>query len=1017
MSIPLKEFKSKNSDAEDLPMLNSLSSLTSSNFDQPKNNGFRYKFRQFFKSKKKEKFRERTFKLNGSVTFDNFSPNIIRNQKYTIFNFMFLILFEQFRFFLNTYFLLIALSQLIPMLKMGYLVTYFGPLGFVLTITICKEAFDDYQRYKIDKENNSQKYEKLTLNGTVTIPSSEIKVGDLILVHRNQRVPADMILMRTTEKSGTCFIRTDQLDGETDWKLRIAVPTFQRLGDNRDIYSYDASVYAEKPHKNIYSFVGTISYERNGMTETEPLNAENMIWANTVVASGVACGCVVYTGQDMRAIMNTNRPSTKRGKIDLELNNLSKFLCIFSLFISFILVALKGFVSSWLIDTFRFLILFSYIIPISLRVTLDIVRLYYSKCIEKDLDILGTKVRSGNLPEELGRIEYLLTDKTGTLTKNEMELKKLHMGTISFGNESINEVANHLDSAYFFILCNLVFLVLVANKGDNRMRHKKRDISTRTKDLVQALALCHNVTPIIEDGILSSYQASSPDEIAIVNWTQKVGLTLCYRDIHSIHIRLSNNQILEYEVLYIFPFTSESKRMGIIVRERLTGDIYFYQKGADSVMTKIVQYNDWLDEECGNMAREGLRTLVIARKKLSGEAFEEFEQAYQNARISKQSRNELMQQVVSNMLEFDLELLGLTGVEDRLQDDVRITLELLRNAGIKIWMLTGDKIETATNIAVSTKLVSRSQSFHIVSKINSTFEAQDAIDSLRQRLDHCLVIDGQSLQFFIDHFSDVFMEYSTRMTAVVCCRCSPTQKAAIAKLIIKHTNKRVCCIGDGGNDVSMIQAGHVGVGIEGKEGRQASLAADFSVQQFSVLTKLLLWHGRNSYKRSSKVSQFIIHRGLVISIMQAVFSAIFYFAPIALFRDMLAVGYSTYYTSLPIMSLMLDHDVTQEIALMYPELYKDLTKGRSLTLKTFLIWLLISVFQGGSIMAVTILLFSSQFLHVISISFTALILNELLMVILEIQTWHRAMLISELLSLIFYFTSVLMVKTDISNFN
>lgn len=192
-------------------------------------------------------------------------------------------------------------------------------------------------------------------------------------------------------------------------------------------------------------------------------------------------------------------------------------------------------------------------------------------------------------------------------------------------------------------------------------------------------------------------------------------------------------------------------------------------------------------------------------------------------------------------------------------------------------------------------------------------------------------------------FKKEFIEIATKLSAVVACRCSPTQKADVARLIRHHTKKRVCCIGDGGNDVSMIQAADVGksiicavaptllrsglgVGIVGKEGKQASLAADFSVTQFSFLTKLLLWHGRNSYRRSAKLAQFVIHRGLIISVMQAVFSAIFYFAPIALYQGWLMAGYATVYTMAPVFSLVLDRDVSEDLALLYPELYKDLVK-------------------------------------------------------------------------------------------
>ncbi|KAJ1957298.1 putative aminophospholipid-translocase, partial [Linderina pennispora] len=282
----------------------------------------------------------------------------------------------------------------------------------------------------------------------------------------------------------------------------------------------------------------------------------------------------------------------------------------------------------------------------------------------------------------------------------------------------------------------------------------------------------------------------------------------------------------------------------------------------------------------------------------------------------------------------------------------------------------------------------------------------DALETLRTVGDCCLIIDGDSLHVALDFFRDEFIEIAVKLSAVVCCRCSPTQKADIVRLIRRFTKKRVLAVGDGGNDVSMIQAADVGVGLVGKEGKQASLAADFSVMQFYYLGRLLLWHGRNSYKRSAKLAQFVIHRGLIISIMQAVFSALFYFAPIALFQGMLLVGYTTVYTMAPVFSLVLDRDVSEDIAMLYPELYADLTKGRSLSYKTFFTWLLISIYQGGALMMIAVWLFDTEFVHVVSIAFTGLILNELLMVALEIRTWHRLMIWSILGSLVIYIASI-----------
>ncbi|KAJ7132851.1 hypothetical protein C8R43DRAFT_895194 [Mycena crocata] len=965
-----------------------------------------------------------------------YSPNIVRNQKYNIFTFLPIVLYEQFKFFFNLYFLLVALSQFIPALKIGFILTYIAPLAFVLCVTLGKEAFDDYKRNLRDREANSQKYLILdppsatdrssALNNayidahanTRAVPSSSLRVGDLIRLEKNQRVPADLVLLHTSDSAGTCFIRTDQLDGETDWKLRVAVPECQKLEEGQ-LTILDAEVYADAPTKDIHTFVGTFtlntpapaqamqsmeSVPLNHIPSVAPLTAENMLWANTVLAAGSAVGLVVYTGAETRAVMNTSHPETKVGLLDLEINNLAKILCAVTFVLSVVLVALNGFRGPAYIYIVRFLILFSSIIPISLRVNLDMGKTVYAHQIMNDHEIPETIVRTSTLPEELGRIEYLLSDKTGTLTQNEMEMKKLHMGTMSYGFDSMDEVAHQLAVAFGAEKSHKKTGSLAT--GAQLATRGRRDMSSRVRDVVLSLALCHNVTPVTNDDGSVTYQASSPDEVAIVTWTQSIGLTLVFRDRTRIELQTPSGARLSFEVLELFPFTSESKRMGIVVRDTQSGEITFLQKGADVVMARIVQRNDWLEEETANMAREGLRTLVMARKRVSAQMYADFKEQYHAASVRLDGRNEAMTRVVAECLEHDLELLGLTGVEDKLQDDVKSTLELLRNAGIKIWMLTGDKIETARCIAISTKLVARNQYIHEVAKLKTSDEVRNQLEFLQSKLDCCLVIDGESLQLCLDLFKNEFIEIATKLSAVVACRCSPTQKADVARLIRKHTKKRVCCIGDGGNDVSMIQAADVGVGIVGKEGKQASLAADFSVTQFSFLTKLLLWHGRNSYRRSAKLAQFVIHRGLIISVMQAVFSAIFFFAPIALYQGWIMAGYATIYTMAPVFSLVLDRDVSEDLAILYPELYKETTKGRALSYKTFFIWLMISLYQGAVIMIMSLVLFETEFLHIVSISFTALILNELIMVALEITTWHVYMVISEIVTLFFYVISI-----------
>lgn len=961
----------------------------------------------------------------GSSQTTRFPPNIISNAKYTALSFLPLTLYNEFSFFFNMYFLLVALSQAIPALRIGYLSTYVAPLAFVLMITLGKEAYDDVERRRRDNEANSEEYtvlhfeepgrglslsrpkkqlksaalrkggkrlladrdrlsdiqeeeEQTEADGVRRGPASvvseaskksrDLKVGDVLKLVKGQRVPADVVILKCLSHesavpvpvveeppreeallldhevddgetssaadgakeqdqdaqgggaTGETFIRTDQLDGETDWKLRLASPLSQNLPTEELVR---LRVTGGKPDKKVHEFVGTIDLlpsrqdalsgstylsDSTDLAKSSPLSIDNTAWANTVIASqATTIAVIVYTGPQTRSALSTAPSRSKTGLLEYEINSLTKILCFLTLALSIILVALEGFGNTkgnvWYVKIMRFLVLFSTIVPISLRVNLDLGKSVYSWFIQRDPGIPGAVVRTSTIPEDLGRIEYLLSDKTGTLTQNEMEMKKIHVGTVSYANDAMDEVTAYVRQGFHSADATSNSLITpsstyssTATGGATRTR---REIGSRVRDVVLALALCHNVTPTAEeeDGkTITSYQASSPDEIAIVRWTESVGLRLACRDRKGMILESTETgkPVVQVRILDIFPFTSEGKRMGVIVQfyehtqSRIpdlgSGEIWFYQKGADTVMGSIVAANDWLDEETANMAREGLRTLVVGRKRLSVQQYQDFSSRYQEASLAINGRDASMQAVVAQHLEHDLELLGVTGVEDKLQKDVKPSLELLRNAGIKIWMLTGDKVETARCVAVSSKLVARGQYIYTVAKLKRKDNAQTHLDFLRGKTDSCLLIDGESLTLFLTHFKLEFISVAVRLPAVVACRCSPTQKADIARLIKEFTKKRVCCIGDGGNDVSMIQAADVGVGIVGKEGRQASLAADFSIEQFHHLTKLLVWHGRNSYKRSAKLAQFVIHRGLIIAVCQTMYSIALKFEPEGLYK-------------------------------------------------------------------------------------------------------------------------------------
>uniref|UniRef100_A0A1I8HTG6 Phospholipid-transporting ATPase n=1 Tax=Macrostomum lignano TaxID=282301 RepID=A0A1I8HTG6_9PLAT len=984
----------------------------------------------------------------------NHPANVIRNQKYSVLTFLPLVLFEQFKNFLNFCFLVMALSQFIPQLRIGYLYTYWGPLAFVVSVTMVREAVDDIRRYLRDREVNGTAYERLSKAGAQTVPSSALRVGDVVRVGKNQRVPADLVLLRTSDRQGTCYLRTDQLDGETDWKLRLAPTVTQAVERDEDLLDLGGSVYAERPGRDIHGFIGTLTVARLSPDQQQQpeqqqmaLSVENTVWANTVVASGWALGLVVYTGPETRAVMNNSKPRSKFGMTDVEINNITKVLVACVLLLSLALLALKGFGGQWYKYFWRFFLLFSYIVPLALRVNLDVAKMTYSFFIMRDKKLEGNIVRNTTIPEELGRISYLLSDKTGTLTENEMVFKKLHLGSTVYTDEadSHDEVRSLLQAG------------LAANAGGggeggsggggpDSVTRLGADLAARTAEAVRAVALCHNVTPVYDEagadsGGAPAYQASSPDEVALVSWTAEVGLALVHRDQTSMRLRTPAGAELAYTVLHLFPFSSETKRMGIVVRDEATGDIAFYAKGADTVIGALVQPVDWLEEEVGNLAREGLRTLLVAKRRLKRDFYEDWSRRYitfdqlpcgaiakgsvdfnryEQARLAVENRSERMQQL-QQQLDSGLELLCVTGVEDRLQSGVRPTLETLRNAGVRVWMLTGDKMETACCIAKSSRLVDRSGglfAFQPASLRSADLDKELRNMARRVEAGHSVVISGECLQYgyylpqaAVEQDERRFVQLACQAPAVVVCRCSPTQKAEVVRLLKDHTGKRCAAVGDGGNDVAMIQEADCGMGIAGKEGLQASLAADFSIARFQHVTRLMLVsqdtvHGRRCYKNTSVLAQFIVHRGLIISTMQAAFSAVFFYVAISLFPGILMIGYATIFTMFPVFSLVLDKDVASATAEKFPELYRDLLKGRELSAKLLCIWVAISIYQGGVIMYGSIWLFQGSFLHIVSIGFTALVFTELIMVALTVRTWCWQIIVAELVSLCSYLAAV-----------
>ena len=993
-------------------------------------------------------FKKIDVKTRREVYFRNFPRNItfytneIKNNKYNIFTFIPLVLFNQFSQFGNAFYLVMTITQFIDVLVVGFLFSYLSPLVIVVCVSMGKELYDDYYRVVTDRKTNSELYKVYKRN--ILQPSKyeikqtqakDIKIGDIIEVPKNRRAPADLLILKTLDnKDNNCFIRTDQLDGETDWKLRKA-PGFTQNLTIEEILNLDGFAQYEPPSKLIYNFEGVLNIkDNNNNIIREPLNLENTFWMSTVSASCEIIGIVIYTGNETRARMNSSKSKIKSGLLDHELNLINVYLFIIMFILALVLTLLKN---SYTVNSifvfFRFIVLFCGIIPIALRVNLDVSKTFFSIQINRDNIIKNTIARNSTIPEELGRISYLFSDKTGTLTKNEMIFKNIAMENELFSEQSFNDLLNILKEECEKADAPLLDLLNILksqnedsenlNLSKQRSKRIRRNRNKLIRDTITAMILCNNVTPIIDDEQNVTYQASSPDEVALVKFAETLNMKLNFRTDKEIKFMNANNNEESYEILANFPFSSDTKRMGILLRNKKYNHIIFYLKGAENVILKYVkeEYKGYIKENAENLADKGLRTLVLTQKIISEDFYKNWKIEYDNALTSMEDRKGKIAEAISK-LENDLDFLCVTGVEDLLQDNVNTTIDKLRDAGIKIWMLTGDKIETATCISISTGLKAKSfKLFKIRFDALSHESDEEDIKTIKTKLldygkvntphtPYLLIIDGDSLDVALKHHEEIFFSVSKNAPSVVCCRCSPTQKRIIVKTIKKYVNARTAAVGDGGNDVAMIQEADVGIGIVGKEGLQASLAADYSILQFDYLSNLILWWGRLSYKNTCTMANFVIHRGLIISLIQFIFSLMFYYNSVALYNGFLIMGYSTIYTCLPSISVLLDQDTDRENCLKFPNLYNKLLKGREMNLKNFLWWVFKSIFQACIIMFGSIFLFKNFFIMIVTVTFTELIFLEILNVYTEINKFHPFMVFCLLATGIVYLLTLIIFK-------
>ncbi|KAG0761751.1 hypothetical protein G6F16_010246 [Rhizopus arrhizus] len=932
----------------------------------------------------KERIGERIIYVNNTELNDQqrFLHNRVFTAKYTVITFLPKFLYEEFSKYANLFFLFISGIQQIPGISPTSKYTTLVPLVIVLLITAIKELVEDWGVHRSDAELNARKCKVLVGTQFVEKDWRDIKVGDILRVESGENFPADLILISSSEPEGLCYIETSNLDGEVNLKIKQALPETASILNSVDMAQMQGIIKSEQPNNRLYNYDGVLTTSISndmGKSKDYPLDPTQLLLRGAQLRNTLwIYGIVVFTGHETKLMLNSSKKPSKVSNVTRITNRNILYLFAILVLMS-IACAIGGLVftiqkgsytegylqlalsytraQAFGYDILTFLILFNSFIPISLMVTMEIVKFILSFLIQSDLDMYydvtdtAAVARSSSLIEELGQVKFVFSDKTGTLTCNEMQFRQCSIAGLSYADkvESDKQAKDGVNDP-----------TLQYTFAQLQEHLKTHSTANMINEFLTLLATCHTVIPEAQEGSEDiTYQASSPDEGALV----KGASTLHYK----FHTRKPNSiacsqhgQDYEYQVLNICEFNSTRKRMSAIIRGP-DGKIKLYCKGADTViLERLAENNPFVENTLIHLeefASEGLRTLCIAMREIPEEEYTRWSQIYDKAATTLTNRAEELDKA-AEMIEQNLFLLGATAIEDKLQDGVPDTIHTLQEAGIRVWVLTGDRQETAINIGYSCKLLNEEMSL-IVCNQESHWETKSFLESKLKDVSGAIergeeleplafVIDGKALTFALEKdIEKILFDLTVLCKAVICCRVSPLQKALVVKLVKKYDKSILLAIGDGANDVSMIQAAHVGVGISGVEGLQAARSADFAISQFRYLKKLLLVHGAWAYQRLSKMIFYYFYKNVAMYLTQFWYAFYNGFSGSTLYESWTMSCFNVIFTFLPPLCIgIFDQFVSARMLDKYPQMYMLGQSNEFFNQKKFWGWFFNAVFHS-----------------------------------------------------------------------
>eukprot|EP01125_Pyxidicula_operculata_P011525 TRINITY_DN3773_c0_g2_i1.p1 TRINITY_DN3773_c0_g2~~TRINITY_DN3773_c0_g2_i1.p1 ORF type:complete len:1031 (+),score=208.03 TRINITY_DN3773_c0_g2_i1:106-3198(+) len=887
----------------------------------------------------------------------HYPSNKIRTTKYTLLTFVPKNLFEQFRRVPNLYFLLMTILTLIPGVSPISPASSVLPFVLIVLVSALKEAYEDYRRWQSDNEYNNRRYEVYQGDQFSLMKNETIRVGDILRINENQEVPADLVLLNSSTDEGVCYVETSNLDGETNLKLFKAPKDTCKLKEE-DLSSLKAIIRCEPPNAILYTFKGNMKIndgeddkpevvEHDDLDSTLiPLGDKQLLMRGTKIQNTKwAIGVVVYAGKRTKLALNHVSPPSKFSRTEKKINYASLVIFILQILlvtgcaVAYGVLELQSNDSKWYIPltnsliyesgvTFiAYFVLLGYFIPISLFVNLEVLKLVHAgfMMLDDDMKLDGKmmRVKNSNLNDELSKVSYVFSDKTGTLTQNKMIFDQCSVDGVKYKNAGTGGL-----------------------KGSD---------SEAVHEFLLHMALNHEVLPEYEEGDDEPhYAAPTPDEIALVKGAAINGVQFIHRSNAGIKLKVGS-KVISYAVLDSLEFSSKRKRSSVIVRTP-EGDIVMFTKGADSVILERLSNKTkkstlkTIQRHLDNYSKTGLRTLLLGKKELTEEEYKKFKQEYAAAEASISKREENKEEVMDK-IERGLLLQGCTAIQDKLQDQVPQTIYYLIRAGIKVWMITGDKQETAENIGFSCMLLNSSSTIVRVVKARSSDHCLEMIQEARRIVKESskvsLVIDGQSLVFALSEHEQLLLSVGRECETVIVCRADPLQKALVVRMIKRGTKKVCLSIGDGANDVSMLQEANIGVGLWGEEGTQAAQNSDYAIHQFSHLGKLVTVHGRYNMLRNSVMVEYSFYKNIAMFAVQFWFAIFSNFSAQTYYDDWVMTGFNTIILLLPPLSLAIfEKDLNESDIKRYPESYRELRKGMYLNKKTFIYSIIVAIYHS-----------------------------------------------------------------------